>query len=359
MQSSTFSEILRPLTVGQILDRSIRVYRNNFATFTGIIALMLVPVTLVQFVGTVIQFPVLQAMNSADTSSEASAVAFNAGILSLGLSLLYLVLNLALVQGLARPALVRAIADSYLGEKVGAFEAYGRIVSSWPRLLVAMLVMSLLVVVFLIFTVIPCVGWVMGPGLLMFFSVIIWQFVGPIIVLEKRDAMAALRRAWDLTRRRFWWVLGFMLILSLFTYLLIIGPSAAVTFLTNSVILDVVPSDDPNMVYAAQSAIQTLTQLLFGLITMPLQTTAIVLMYFDLRVRTEGLDLAILSAEGEAPTSPEGMIAEAPPPEQGNLVTGTEALYFVGISLISVTLCFGVYVIFFAMVAAMMSTLGL
>src|SRR5574341_484839 len=358
MQSSTFTEVLRPLTVGQILDRSIRVYRNNFATFTGIIALMLVPVTLIQFVGQLINIPALQAMNNADTASEAQASAYGTLIAYAGLNLLYFVLNAVLVEGLARPALVRAIANDYFGEKVGAFEAYGQVAPLWPRLLVAILVMGLLGILLIVFFLIPCIGQIVGLGMLVYFIYVLGQLVGPIIVLEKRDVLAALRRAWDLTRRRFWWVLGFMLILIVFTYLLIVGPSAVMNFLSGRLIQDVLPGEDENVLLTAQTAVQTLTQLLFSLITIPLQTTAVVLMYFDLRVRTEGLDLAIMSAEGEVPPSPEQMIAEAPPPEQGNLMTGTEVLYFVGMSLVSVTLCFGLYIIFFTMMMALVSAVG-
>jgi hypothetical protein len=35
------AETLRPLGLGQLLDRAIRLYRRHFLTFTGIVALML------------------------------------------------------------------------------------------------------------------------------------------------------------------------------------------------------------------------------------------------------------------------------------------------------------------------------
>src|SRR5690606_22154355 len=42
--------LLRPLRLGEILDRSIRLYRNNFWRFIGVVAVVQIPITLLQFV---------------------------------------------------------------------------------------------------------------------------------------------------------------------------------------------------------------------------------------------------------------------------------------------------------------------
>src|SRR5512138_2726681 len=39
---------LRPLRLGELLDRAIRLYRGNFLTFIGIIAVVYVPLTVLQ-----------------------------------------------------------------------------------------------------------------------------------------------------------------------------------------------------------------------------------------------------------------------------------------------------------------------
>ena len=44
---------LRPLTLGEILDRAVRLYRRNFANFIGIIALVQVPLSIIQLLLTV------------------------------------------------------------------------------------------------------------------------------------------------------------------------------------------------------------------------------------------------------------------------------------------------------------------
>lgn len=49
---------LRPLSAGQILDRGIRLYRNNFLSFLGIIALIgFLPFALFPFCGWILALP--------------------------------------------------------------------------------------------------------------------------------------------------------------------------------------------------------------------------------------------------------------------------------------------------------------
>lgn len=87
-------------------------------------------------------------------------------------------------------------------------------------------------------------------------------------------------------------------------------------------------------------------------------------MYFDLRVRTEGFDLALLaaSAEGEhaavtgEPAAPAPLATPAAPPsESRQLVTLNEMGYFVAISIGAVALCAILYGI---LIAFFMLTLG-
>lgn len=347
--AAPLGDLLRPLSIGQILDRSIRLYRNNFATFTGIVAMMLVPVTLIQFVASLLYLPALMEMNT--TSPSSPEYSFAPFLMSFGASMLYVLLYLVLVQGLAMPALTRAVADSYFGEKVGIFEAYGQITSVWLRVILAIL-LGVLIIIALSILSFTCIG----AGILIYFGYVIYQLMIPILVLEKRDVGGALRRAWDLTRRRFWWVLGFMIILYIFAAVVINGPAAVVNFFATTLFADVLSVEDPTMALTLQTALQTLTSLLFSMIFLPLQMTAVILMYFDLRVRTEGLDLAVTATQGEAATPPvDEIMAQAPPPEQREIITGNEALYFLGIALVSIALCGVFYMLFFAVAMAMMS----
>src|SRR5687768_10817086 len=43
---------LRPYTLLEILDRTFRIYRDNFATFVGLVAVVTIPLTVVNVLGT-------------------------------------------------------------------------------------------------------------------------------------------------------------------------------------------------------------------------------------------------------------------------------------------------------------------
>jgi hypothetical protein len=318
---------LRPLSVGQLLDQAIRLYRHNFVTFVGILAVVLVPLMLLQMV-----INVLTLGNPLDQFRFDPAQPINLpGAFMLGMtanSLITLV-SFVLVQGLATAVLTRAIAGSYFGEPTGILETYRKIGNSWLSLLAALLLGVLISIALSIYWIIvPCLGWLTGLGTLMFFSLAIMPLLAPLIILEKQPASRALRRAWDLARRRFWWVLGFVLVLFLFNQLVVTAPVTLVTVGFQLLYGSPLQGEGPAYAYSLQMAVQSLVTLISTLVYLPLQSTGITLMYLDLRVRTEGVDLALLAtAEPEAPA---GVAALARPPAaaEGNLVTWEELAYF-------------------------------
>jgi hypothetical protein len=81
------------------------------------------------------------------------------------------------------------------------------------------------------------------------------------------------------------------------------------------------------------SVIQGLVQLVLLLIYLPLQLTAYTLIYFDLRVRTEGFDLAILTIGTSGSTDlTEAMTAPVPQVNE-KLITGAELGNFLILTL--------------------------
>jgi hypothetical protein len=204
---------------------------------------------------------------------------------------------------------------------------------------------------------VPCVGWIPGPGLTAFVAMVLTPLIAPAIVLEKHPGLlSGIRRAWDLSRRRFWWVLGFAFVLTLFGQLVIAGPTLLVSFLFQILIGNPFETGFATA-FTWQTVTQTLVSLLGSLIYLPLHLTGMALLYFDLRVRTEGLDLALLTkSTADGQTAVEDMAAQAPPPEQGNLITMTEVGYFSLITIGVITI-FAILVMIgiaygFALVAA-------
>jgi hypothetical protein len=117
-------------------------------------------------------------------------------------------LGFILIQGLATAALTQAVANSYLSHRLGIIESYQKLGQSWLSLTLALFFAGVFGVGLILWTIVPCVGWLTGLGMLSFFVLVVVPLIAPIIVLEKQKASGAIRRAWDLARRRFWWVLA-------------------------------------------------------------------------------------------------------------------------------------------------------
>lgn len=335
---SDYELVLKPRGVMELLDQAIRLYRNNFLKFVGIIAVAQVPIQLVQMV---INILVYQGTTG---SSDFS----NTGFQALGSSLVTLlsaILSYIFVSGLATAALTRAITGSYLGEDVTIFGAYEHIKDRWGTLLFALFLVGMLGIPLLIWALVPCIGWVTGFGMVMFLGVVIAPLIAPIIVIEHLDAAPAIRRGWELARRRFWWLTGFFLLLGLFNLLVVQGPVYVVTAALAGVIAQ--GADSANLV--SSGALQTITSsllaLILSLLYVPLEATCATLAYFDLRVRQEGLDLTLMTRpDGGDPASALDLIRQVPQAVQSSIITWQEMGYFALVSLILA----GFYGIFYA-----------
>jgi hypothetical protein len=282
---------MRPMTLAELLDRAIGLYRQNFFKFIGIIAIPFIPLTALQMG---LSFFTTSSMMSGISRVGGSPVVnpFNSSILLAYFGIFVVaVAQFILVQGVATAALTRAISDNYTGQKTSIVDAYDRIGTSWVNLIVALLFMLLIFIVVFIWMIIPCVGWFTGPGMFFFLSLAVSPLVAPIIVLEKQGAMDAVRRAWDLARSRFWWLMGCVLVLALFGQLIVTGPVLLFNVLLRSV-MSLYPAVMEQQVLIS-SIVQNMVTMFTSLLYLPIKITIMTVVYFDLRARSEGLDLAL------------------------------------------------------------------
>jgi hypothetical protein len=337
--------VLRPLRLGELLDQAIRLYRQNFVTFIGIVALVYVPLMVLQTAATTLTTTSMTAISEYRTPQQLfTNYAYWAGVLS---SLVIVFLQVIFVQGIATGALTRAVADNYFGRKTSILDAYRGIGRSWIPLIGALLLIGLLgIVLFVWWIVVPCLGWFTGLGMLAFLGAAISPMVAPVVVLEGQGAIASVQRAWFLVRRRFWPVLGTIFVLYLFNLLIVNGPTAIV----NAILVSITPSLGGTMTeFVISAIIRAMVSIVFILIYYPLQMTAFTLIYFDLRVRTEGFDLALL-ASGDAD---QAMTAPVPQTKE-SLVTGTDLGNFAILTLGAV----GLYIFLFSFIFGGLFFLG-
>jgi hypothetical protein len=355
--------VLRPLRLGELLDQAIRLYRRNFITFIGIIAVIYIPLMILQTASTALLTSSIGGLATASRPEEIfTNYAYWGGLLS---TFIITFIQFILVQGIATGALTRAVADNYLGRQTGILDAYRGIGKSWTSLLGALLFVGLLAfVIFLWWLIVPCIGWFTGLGMLTFLMAAVSPLVAPVVVLERTGpwstptdtiiertgkfitrTFGSIRRAWDLARRRFWPVLGTIFVLYLFSLLIVNGPAAIV----NAILTQVITSfGDVTTQLVITTIVQSLVSLVFVLLYYPLQMAAFTLIYFDLRVRTEGFDIALLTMNASEPVDVANVSQVPVPQSNERLITGPELGNFAILTLGAI----GLYVLFFSLITA-------
>jgi len=336
MENQQSLPALRPLRLGELLDQAIRLYRRNFLTFIGIIALVYIPLSILQAIASAFM---TTSITSVDPREIFTNYAYWIGVL---FTFVLLFVRFILVQGFATGALTRAVANTYLGREVNIPDSYRGMGKSWLSLLGALLLITVVnIIVFIYWFVIPCLGWFTGLGIMVFLLGAINPLVPSIVVLEGQSAIESLRRAWSLARRRFWPVLGYIFVLYLFSLIVVSGPAA----LMNIVLSRLFASLD-NLVATQMILVivQTLVGLLFSLLYYPLQMTAFTLIYLDLRVRTEGFDITLATMDTDG--LDEHQIMAPPPAVSERLITGPDLGNFAILTIAAM----GLFILYYSLI---------
>jgi hypothetical protein len=319
---------LRPLNIADLLDQIIRIYRRHFGELMAIAAVVFAPLAVIR-VALSYAFPV--EMPTTDESPEmlfmrpaATAPALIVGVLGW------------LVMSLMEAAVAKAVSEYYLGGETGWRSAYRFAARRWVTLILAGLLVGIAVWGVAAIGGVPALaamgalmaatmgGAGLGPGTVaimglvallgMLVALLAWvamlvklAFATLSVVLEDRGAWASLGRSWDLTRGHFWRVGGTLLLLGLLigvaVMIIVLPPVLALSFLMGS------PTG------ALGGAIMEAVVALAQLLMVPLGIIGTVLLYYDLRIRKEGFDLAMMAeaiGEPERVPRPEPEEARAP-----------------------------------------------
>ncbi len=311
---------LRPMSISDMLDAAFRLYRRHFLTFIGIVALLQVPMAILQFAA---QLPYLQAMQR--FTARPPVLAPGASPLDLfpfaqllpyyalifGLS----IFQYLLVYNLMTGALANAISRSYLGQPISILSSYNIGLKRVGALIAASLIPFAVGLAFVAliagcaFGAVymymqgartdaqPNIGLAIAAGIGLFGLIILGGLAGlffyvrlilttQAIVLEGQGPLAGLTRSWRLVGQAFWRSLGifllvyaFMYIVSLVVQLPLVAAGALFGMLFNT-----------SGLY--QSIVSLIT---YGvlILVLPLQFIIFTLLYYDLRIRKEGYDLEL------------------------------------------------------------------
>ncbi len=324
-----------PLSLGELLDRAFRLYRLRFRSFLTLAALFLVPYAVVSGLATgsfmVGYVALLQNVSAPDEFlSGGSALGFVgatlllalAGVVVLllvsttltshavaalrgespsvheslrgGLRRFWAAVGMNILKGLAFLALGAALVVAFAGvgalysllAAVGAFALGGEGATGT-------VVAVGLVVGFFCFTLIG--GMALAAPVLYLAGR--WLVALPGIVDQEWGPRAALRGAWRLSAGQVWRVVGYVVLLWVLSVVITSGPLYLVQWI---VLFGVGGEGGMLAVTSLSSAFGTL----LSIVWQPLYAIAVTLLYFDLRVRREGLDIAARLALLEAEVLP-------------------------------------------------------
>jgi hypothetical protein len=279
---------LRPLGVGDILDGSFRVMRRNPRTTLGASAV----VSIVQVaITTVLQLVALNQLGSVKVDSADGTQSTNLGPLLGGeLTTLAGLLVKLLVGSVLTGFLVVVVTQDVLGVKVTPREAWSRV---RPRI-GALIGLSLLTGIIEFVALLPC--FVLGVWLWG-----IWAVAVPALIIENKGIRGAWGRSRQLVSGTFWRVWGIRALGSLLV--LVISGLVTVPFEVVGVIVS--GADFGNLSQGGQPVALVLITAIGALIattlTAPILAGIDSLLYVDLRMRKEGLDIVLQqSARGIA-----------------------------------------------------------
>jgi hypothetical protein len=283
---------LRPLSLGEILDVSIKICVAHWRTLAKAVLVVVVPVQIVDTILTS-DYTVSSLDFNANSSQTPQQSADELNRALGGIAISTLLQGLAVLLVLA--ACFRAIAQAYLGRPTDWRESLSYALKHVPSLLWLALLYGLGVVLGLILLILP--------GIWLYVA---WPFAMPALLIEGRRGRAALGRSFQLVRGRWWRTFGIIIV----GFIL----AGVVSSLVQGVFLAgiLVGSDNDALVllFSALAGVVGLT------ITTPFQAALLTVVYFDLRVRKEGFDLELLASEigGSAPPAPPAGAAPAPAP---------------------------------------------
>jgi len=313
---------LRPLMFGEVLDGSFQAIRRNAKAMlgAGLLAQSLSAI-LAAVVAALLATSSGSVQGWAETASSAELTSLGIGMMA-GFTLLSIlsVFISAILQG----AMVVPVARSILNRPTG----FRRMMSlARPRFgalarLAALLVVAVLATMALFFAIIVFLfSNVRGAAVLLVFPLMLalgvavaWVAVKVMVapaavVIEEVGAFAGIRRSWELTRANWWRILGITLVVAILvgviTQVVLIPVSLLPTFVTGVVSPHGGSGQDATM-GVVMGVVTAVIGALVGAVAYAYQTSVMALLYMDLRMRKDGLDIALLR-QLETGADPDGV----------------------------------------------------
>lgn len=301
---------LRPLTVGEVLDGAFRSVRANPGVMFGMTALV---VTIAVILQTLLQWYVQGLVAASLSRSLGGGMGGDLLAESLAVSLAQLVtttptigIAITVLTGL----LIVSVSRSVIGQRASTREIWDKVRPRVGALIVFSILLNLTLIaaaglvagLVLVFDSMDQMGLVVLTilvGLLLLTVLAIWLLVRTllvpaVLVLEGQRMWAGVKRGWRLTRGSFWRILG----ITLLAIIIVVVVTSAIA----------VPGSIITAIAFPDAALTDLAPLLVNAVVLVIAETiatvflaaVIALLYVDVRMRREGLDVALARAAAEA-----------------------------------------------------------
>lgn len=259
-------ETLRPLTLGELLDRTFQIYRNNFLLFAGIAAIAYLPL-----------FIIRSGLVLAPKLGGGSALA----AIAIG-GLLFIVLYLVGVAA-AQSGTIIAVSAVHLSQPITIGETYSRVREMLGRIVLLTIGVGIGIGIGFLLLIVP------GIVLLL-----MWALAVPVAVLEDASLGEATSRSRALTaghRGRVFVIYLLFTVLSVIVALGLESPLGVIAVLNRNAAHEALAA-----IQIASVAMSYVSQILVT----PLVSIAFSLMYYDERVRKEAFDIELMLKGFEA-----------------------------------------------------------
>ena len=312
---------LRPLSLGEIFDRTAELYRKNFVLFAGLSGVYAAAIMILGL----LQLWVTYSLMGSSMNAARGAL--------FGVFVIVEICAMFVLVGISMAANSRAVAWVNLGEPATIFGAYKSILPRTGRYVWLMVVAGLriyapVVLFFIVFTVglvairgiagrgAAAAGATILAGLLMFVFIVlaiifsIWMvlrysLIVPACVVEDLKARQAIKRSIELTKGS----RGRIFVLFLLTIVITFAIVAVTQFPFLISTFKHPGQPLPIGTQALQQVLNFVTSTLIG----PIYAIGLTLFYYDQRVRKEGFDIewmmqaagltALPAEQGEIPSS--------------------------------------------------------
>ncbi|WP_369068759.1 hypothetical protein [Kineococcus terrestris] len=309
---------LRPLGLGEIWDGAFRAFRLNPRAMVGLSALVVGVTTVVIVIANVVLTrDVVGLASQLETGAAGPAEALGALQRSVPLFLVSTLLQVVAVLVL-NGMLILAVSRAVLGQRTGLAELWRL---TRPRVL-ALVAVSLLVTV----AVLVLGALLLAPGIALLatevsvgagalalvagllawlvlgaFVYVRWALATPALLLERLGVGASLGRSWRLVRGSWWRVFGILALTSVVATVVVTAVQAPFSLLSGAATFFSAQEVPGTAEIVLSQTVTGIGTLLGSVVAYPFLASVTALVYVDLRMRREGLDVELHRAAAAGP----------------------------------------------------------